>query len=158
MKIYRIENVVQFNFFLNQLTKSNKSIFDNFKTQLFEFLQSFSNTCSQLTVLLNYNQLSEFISIQIPKHSLMQIAYLDCIGDQQKYPALRGIKCKPVHGQLLLKRLLAQPTTPHTLRCSTRLEVIEDTNSYQRYKQLPKLKLLEELLNFLKVQIISPIL
>ena len=26
-----------------------------------------------------------------------------------------GIKCKPVHGQLLLKGLLAQPTTSHTL-------------------------------------------
>jgi hypothetical protein len=30
---------------------------------------------------------------------------------------LPGIKCKPVHGQLLLKGLLAQPTTPHTQLC-----------------------------------------
>jgi hypothetical protein len=31
--------------------------------------------------------------------------------------ALPGIKCKHVHGQLFLKGLLAQPTTPHTLLC-----------------------------------------
>jgi len=49
-----------------------KSIFDNFKTQLSEWLYSFSNTYSQLTELLNYNQLSELIAIQMPKHSLTQ--------------------------------------------------------------------------------------
>ncbi len=38
----------------------------NFKNQLSEMLWSFSNTYFQLTKLLNYNQLSEFIAIQIP--------------------------------------------------------------------------------------------
>ncbi len=38
----------------------------NFKNQLFELLQPFSNTYFQLTKLLNYNQLSKLIAIQIP--------------------------------------------------------------------------------------------
>ncbi len=71
MEIYQSENAIKFNFFSwNQLNKLIKSIFENFKTQLSELLESFSNTYFQLTELLNYNQFSKLIEIRIPKHSL----------------------------------------------------------------------------------------
>ncbi len=56
-------------------------------------------------------------NIRLDSRGLTEISDLFYIIYQQKYPVLPGIKCKPVPCQLLLKGLLAQPTTPHTLLC-----------------------------------------
>ncbi len=66
-----IGNVVQFNIFsCNQLSILMKSFFYKIVTQFSELLLSFSNTYFQLIKLLNYNQLSTSVVIEILKHSL----------------------------------------------------------------------------------------
>ncbi len=73
MEIYRIKNVNKFNnVSCNQLSKLRNKILTFLKTKSSKCHKSFSNTHSQLSKVLNYNQLSELILIQIPKHFLKQ--------------------------------------------------------------------------------------
>jgi len=63
-----------------------KSICWKFNTELSDLLQSFQNTFFQFAEVLNYKEVSDFIVIQILKHSLTSI--IDCRNIEQAIACL----------------------------------------------------------------------